>query len=152
MFREPERSVTEAGALTKASSQDLALLLRQLEPRRRPGAFVFCTVPEVPVHVEPVATIHEDEGLTLVVDREIADQNGLGYQFVAAMITLGLTSRLDAVGLTAVVSSLLAEAGISCNVMAGYFHDHLFVPLDRAQEVLDLLGRLSSGTFPPGPP
>ncbi len=69
---------------------------------------------------------------------------GWAYDFVAAMITLKVRSRLDTVGLTAVVSSLLANAGISCNVVAGYFHDHLFVPVERAGEALELLGRLSS--------
>jgi uncharacterized protein len=131
---------------------DLAALLRHLEAHRRSGEFVFCTAPEVPVHVEPVATIREDEGLALVLDREAADRGGLDYDFVAAMITLGVRSRLDAVGLTAVVSSVLAEAGISCNVVAGYFHDHLFVPVERAEEALELLDRLSSGTLSLGQP
>ena len=59
------------------------------------------------------------------------------------MITLRVRSRLDAVGLTAVVSSQLAKAGISCNVVAGYFHDHLFVPVERAAEALELLHQVS---------
>ena len=88
----------------------------------------------------------------MVVEKDVADGAGLEYDFVAAMITLRVRSRLDAVGLTAVVSSLLAKSGISCNVMAGYFHDHLFVPVERAEEALDLLRRLSSGTLPLGPP
>jgi hypothetical protein len=122
-------------------------LLRNLEARRRPGEFVFCTVGDVPEHVELLAAIREDEGLTVVVDRDVADGAGWDYDFVAAMITLGVHSRLDDVGLTAAVSSLLAGAGISCNVMAGYFHDHLFVPVERAEEVLELLGRLASGSL-----
>lgn len=151
-FREPVYTPAKDKALIKASSQDLAVLLRDLEPHRCPGEFVFCTVPEAPADVEPLAAIHEDEGLTVVVERGVADGAGWDYDFVAAMITLGVRSRLDAVGLTAVVSSLLAEAGISCNVMAGYFHDHLFVPVERAEETLALLGRLSSGSLSLDPP
>jgi uncharacterized protein len=133
--------------MSKPSDRDLAGLLRHLEPHRRPGEFVFCTVGEVPANVELLAAIREDEGLTVVVDRDIADGAGWDYDFVAAMITLGVRSHLDDVGLTAAVSSLLAGAGISCNVMAGYFHDHLFVPVERAEEVLELLGRLVSGSL-----
>jgi uncharacterized protein len=138
--------------LSEPAGQDLTSLLRALEPYVRPGEYVFCTLREAPANLEPVASIREDEGLTVVVPRDIADEAGWGYDFVAAMITLNVRSRLDAVGLTAVVSSLLAKAGISCNVVAGYFHDHLFVPVERAEEVLEVLGRLTSGTLSPGPP
>ncbi len=133
--------------LSKPLGRDLAGLLPNLEPHRRPGEFVFCTVGEVPADVELLASVREDEGLTVVVDRDVADGAGWDYDYVAAMITLGLHSRLDDVGLTAAVSSLLAGAGISCNVMAGYFHDHLFVPVERAEEVVELLARLASGSL-----
>ena len=123
--------------------EELAALLRHLAPHRRPGQFVFCTVPQAPAGVEPLATIQEQEGLTVVVEKDVADGAGLKYEFVAAMITLGVASPLHAVGLTAAVSAVLAHAGISCNVMAGHFHDHLFVPVDRAEDTLDLLRQLS---------
>ena len=132
--------------------EELATLLRHLEPHRQLGQFVFCTVQQAPAYVEPMATIREEEGLTVVVEKHVADGAGLEYDFVAAMITLRVRSRLDAVGLTAVVSSLLAKAGISCNVVAGYFHDHLFVPVERAAEALELLRRLASGGLSLGPP
>jgi hypothetical protein len=89
------------------------------------------------------ATVVEAEGTTLVVTQEEADRLGLRYEFVAAMITLRVHSSLESVGLTATVSSALAEAGISCNVIAGYHHDHLFVPCDRGGEAMELLGTLS---------
>lgn len=130
--------------MSDPAGQDLASLLRALEPCRRPGEYVFCTRRDAPPNLELVASIREDEGLTVVVRRDVADGAGWAYDFVAAMITLKVRSRLDTVGLTAVVSSLLANAGISCNVVAGYFHDHLFVPVERAGEALELLGRLSS--------
>lgn len=134
-------AIREVSAATP--NDELATLLRHLEPRRRPGQFVFCTVPHAPAHVEPIATIREDEGVTVVVEQDVADRAGLEYDFVAAMITLGVSSRLQALGLTAAVSSALAAAGISCNVVAGHFHDHLFVPLERAEDTLDLLDQIS---------
>jgi uncharacterized protein len=133
------------------AGQDLESLLGALDPYRRPGEFVFCRRPQVPTNTELVAAVHEDEGFTVVVPRDIADEAGWAYDFIAAMITLRVRSRLNAVGLTAAVSSLLANAGISCNVVAGYFHDHLFVPVEKAEEALDLLSHLSSGGSSFGP-
>jgi uncharacterized protein len=117
----------------------LAALLESLSPQRRPGSFVFVPVDEPPVDVEVLASVVEPEGMSLVVSREDAERLGLTYDFVAAWITLRVHSALDAVGLTAAVSTALAEAGISCNVVAGYRHDHLLVPLDRADDALIVL-------------
>ena len=58
---------------------------------------------------------------------------------MAARITLTINSGLAAIGLTAEVSRVLAGAGISCNVIAGLAHDHLFVDVDRGPEALALL-------------
>ena len=107
-----------------------------LDPVRRPGEFVFVAGDE---RVTAEATVREDEGLTLVLSRERADELGLTYEFVAAWITLRLHSQLDAVGLTAAFSAALAEAGIGCNVLAGLHHDHLLVPADRADEAIAVL-------------
>jgi hypothetical protein len=128
-----------------APVQDLGSLLDRLEPDLRAGRFVFSSVDVVPPDVHPVVTVHEDEGTTAVVEQDEADAHRLHYDFVASMITLRVNSALGAVGLTSAVSSALAEAGISCNVVAGLFHDHLFVPFERAQEALDLLRALSGG-------
>jgi hypothetical protein len=122
----------------------LAALLGSLSPQRRPGSFVFVPVDEPPVDLEVLASVVEPEGLSLVVTREDAERLGLTYDFVAAWITLRVHSTLDAVGLTAAVSTALAEAGISCNVVAGYHHDHLLVPLDRAEDALIVLRGLSA--------
>jgi len=86
--------------------------------------------------------VREDEGLTVVLRRERADELGLPYDYVAAWITLRIDSTLEQVGLTALFSRALADAGISCNVLAGVHHDHLLVPADRAEEALDVLGGL----------
>ena len=123
---------------------EIGELLRTMRPELRPGAFVFVSVLRAPDGVDPVAVVREDEGITLVLAREDAYTAGLDYDFVASMITLRVHSALEAVGLTAAVSTKLADAGISCNVIAGYFHDHLFVPADRGEEALGLLQALAA--------
>lgn len=122
---------------------DLGVLLERMQPMRRPGNYVFAVVPsEAEIPAEDVhASVREEEGVTLVMRQDAADRHGLGYDFVAAWITLDVHSALDAVGLTAVVSAALADAGISCNVLAGYYHDHLLVPADRVGEAMDILRR-----------
>ncbi|MFE2431193.1 ACT domain-containing protein [Streptomyces sp. NPDC059373] len=126
--------------------RDLTKLLSGMKPQLNPGRYVFTTVPgsrEVPGGVRPVATVAEDEGLTLVVPQEEADRAGLGYDYVAAWITLRVHSALDAVGLTGAFATALAEAGLSCNVVAGFHHDHLFVPYEHAEEAVVILKALT---------
>lgn len=123
--------------------RDLSTLLKALRPELRPGQYVFTsTTDDVPPGASPVATVREEEGLTLVLPRDEADALGLDYDFVAAWITLRVHSALDAVGLTAAVATRLASAGIACNVFAGRHHDHLFVPADKAQSALTVLAQL----------
>lgn len=117
-----------------------------MEPELRPGRFVFTTAAEIPAGAHPVVTVREPEGVTLVVDLDQADRLGLAYEYVAAMITLRVHSSLDAVGLTAAVARQLADHGISCNVVAGYFHDHLFVPESEAQRTVRLLEKLAGSS------
>ncbi|MFE5119827.1 ACT domain-containing protein [Streptomyces sp. NPDC056669] len=127
---------------------DLRKLLSGMRPELNPGRFVFTTVEgDIPSGVTPVVTVAEDEGLTLVVPRDEADAAGLAYGYVAGWITLRVHSALEAVGLTAAVSRELADARLSCNVVAGFHHDHLFVPYedaDRAVAVLESLARRSA--------
>lgn len=122
---------------------DLKVLLTSMEPELLPGRFVFTTTTDVPADARPVVTVVEPEGITLVLERDQADRLGLAYDYVAAMITLRVHSSLEAVGLTAAVSQQLADHGISCNVVAGYFHDHLFVPEMQADRAVDLLRELA---------
>jgi hypothetical protein len=126
--------------------RDLTKLLSGMKPQLNPGRYVFTTLPgsrEVPSGVRPVATVAEDEGLTLVVPQEEADRAGLGYDYVAAWITLRVHSALDAVGLTGAFATALADAGLSCNVVAGFHHDHLFVPYEQAEQAVVILNALS---------
>lgn len=80
------------------------------------------------------AVIYEEEGTTVIAVRDAG-----GF----ARITLTVHSALEGVGLTAAVAGGLAAAGIACNVVAGYHHDHLFVPWERRDEALAILQRLA---------
>jgi hypothetical protein len=127
-----------------AGETDLPTLLRALHPELHPECFVFAFVNAVPPGLTPFAVVSETEGLTVVVPQRVADELGLTYEFPAALVTLRVHSSLSAVGLTAAVTTVLAEHGISCNVIAGGRHDHLFVPFDRGAEVLVLLQGLTA--------
>jgi hypothetical protein len=123
-----------------AGERDLERLLATMRPELREGEYVFVSLPgDPPPGLDPVVTVREPEGTTCVVDRRTADARGFAYDFVAAWIMLSVHSALDAVGLTAAVAARLAGAGISCNVVAGAFHDHLFVPAGRARDALAAL-------------
>lgn len=115
-----------------------------MRPEARDGEFVIASVPALHIAGLPAeAIIYEDEGPTVVLRREDADRLEIGYDFVAAWITLRVHSDLAAVGLTAAFSTALADAGISCNVLAGFHHDHLLVPADRRDDALEVLAALT---------
>jgi len=112
-----------------------------IEPDLSAEPYVFAAG-EPPPGVSPFALIREEEGPTLVLTRADADRAGLAYDYVAARITLRVNSALADVGLTAAFSRALAAAGISCNVIAGLAHDHLFVAWDERARALALLQEL----------
>lgn len=127
-----------------SGERDLRTLLSGMRPELNPGRYVFTTVDgAIPPGVTPVVTVAEREALTLVVPLEEADAAGLAHDYVAGWITLRVHSALEAVGLTAAVAQELAIAGLSCNVVAGFHHDHLFVPHERAEEAVALLQDLA---------
>lgn len=116
-----------------------------MRPELNPGQYVYCTLPSrVPVGLRPVVTVLEPEGQTVVLAREEADALGMPYEYVAAWITLRIHSALEAVGLTAAVATRLAEEGISCNVVAGFHHDHLFVGYADAERAVAALEQLAA--------
>jgi len=123
---------------------NLTALLRSMEAVLHEGVYAYCTVThDAPISaLAPVVTVRESEGLTLVVPEEQAVAAGLRVLFRAAWISLTVHSDLEAVGLTAAFSGALGQAGISCNVVAGAFHDHLFVPVAQAQKALQVLRAL----------
>ena len=112
---------------------DLAGMLAGMAPVLDARRWDFAVIAGDPP-AEAFALIREDEGLTAI----IAVTDG-----AFARITLMVHSALEGVGLTAAVSGVLAGAGIACNIVAGYHHDHLFVPWQRREEALALLQRLS---------
>jgi hypothetical protein len=121
---------------------DLDRLLTSLQPVLQPGTYAFCTLPPgtaVGPELEPLGTFREAEGLTVILSVEAAERQGLRYQARWAQITLPVHSSLEAVGLIAAVASRLAAAGIACNPVAGFYHDHLFVPEARREEALAVL-------------
>ena len=132
-----------------SGERDLPTLLAGLRPTLHEATFVWCTLPpgvQTPSEVTPVVEVREAEGTTLVVPREQAHASGLAWAFPCRMITLDVHSSLEAVGLLARVSTALADQRIPCNAVAGYFHDHLFVPAERAGDALAALAALSDGS------
>lgn len=129
-----------------AGESDLTALLANIHPVVREGDYVYALWPHgKPLEGGVEAAVREAEGLTVVLRRDEAERLGLSYDFVAAWITLQVHSALEAVGLTAAVSSALGTAGISCNVLAGFHHDHLLVPTDQAGHAMDVLTLLQKG-------
>jgi hypothetical protein len=125
---------------------DLSVLLKTLEPALNPGVFVFASVKEGHA-IDPaviVASIREPEGLSVITSEADAAASGLTALFKCAWITLTVNSALDAVGLTAAFARALGSAGISCNVVAGAYHDHIFVPLESAQMAMQVLRKLQT--------
>lgn len=126
----------------------LATLLRSLDPELAAPEVVFVSFADAQygdyADLQPLAMVQEAEGMTLVVQKALADQFQLAYDGVFQCITLNVHSSLQAVGLTAAVSRQLAQRGISANVLAGYYHDHIFVPAQQADTALSALKAIES--------
>ncbi len=127
-----------------AGEIDLERMLATLDVERRDGTFTFVVGDHPALADAALAVVHESEGTTLVVPSDDARRAGLDVEFEAAWLTLTVFSALGAVGLTAAVSRVLADAEIPCNMLAGYHHDHLLVPVDRADDAVTLVRGLSS--------
>lgn len=91
-----------------------------------------------------IGSFRESEGLTVIVELQTAQALGLDCAYQMAWITLTVHSSLEAVGLTAAFAKALGQAGISCNVVAGFYHDHLFVGKDDAHGAVAVLRDLAS--------
>ena len=128
-----------------AAVRDRGAMIRGMAPVLDPETWHFVTVMDVSVIADtsPLATFVEEEGLSLILSEENATASGLPTDMAMARITLTVHSALDGVGLTAAVAGALAEAGIPCNMVAAFHHDHAFVPLADAPRALAILKALA---------
>ncbi len=134
---------------------NLSVLIKNMQPVLNNGLFVFCSLPAqtaIDFH-RIVFFFREQEGVTIVVEKVYADTKGFEYTAVFAWITLHIHSALEAVGLTAAFSNTLADNHISCNVIAGYYHDHIFVQQELGERAVAVLTELAAdycgGDFEP---
>lgn len=129
---------------------DLDLLLKSMSPELIEGSYVFCTVDGALtdyVELNPISTFREKEGLTLVLEEDVATKAQLNFDGVFSLITLSVHSSLEAVGLTAAFATKLGSYGISANIIAGYYHDHIFVQKDKAEAAMSALKEFSEADY-----
>ncbi|MFT3933532.1 MAG: ACT domain-containing protein [Chitinophagaceae bacterium] len=127
---------------------NLQLLLKTMKPCLNEGDYVFCKLTaesKIP-YQQAVCSFHEDEATTVIIKKDLADKLQFEYAAVFAWITLTVHSSLEAVGLTAAFSNALAKEGISCNVVAAFYHDHIFVGNKDAAKAMDVLNWLANNT------
>lgn len=126
---------------------ELKKLLASMTPRLLPHTYVFAALPPgaSPIDgLDPVMQFRELEGLTLIVTEDQAKAAGLAGTFRCRMITLDIHSSLEAVGFLAAITTRLAAAGMCVNPVSAFYHDHLFVPAERAEDALAILRALAA--------
>jgi hypothetical protein len=126
---------------------NLEKLIKTMQPVLQDGLFVFHASKKnfkELLAFEPVQLFMETEGTAAILKKEIADENGLEYAFISRMITLNVYSSLEAVGFLAAITKELAHEGISVNAVSAYYHDHLFVPAEKAEQALKILESMTS--------
>ncbi|WP_432410029.1 ACT domain-containing protein [Rasiella sp. SM2506] len=126
--------------------KNLEVLLKSMKPKHNVGEFVFCTTENLEQLnlSQVIMTFKEEESVTIILEKEVADKLNLNYSFIASWITLTVHSALEAVGLTAAFSNALSENDISCNVVAAYYHDHIFVDKKDSKRALQVLTNLAT--------
>ena len=121
---------------------NLDILLKNMEPVLQDGVYVFHSSKKSMAELtglDPVLLFTEEEGTAAILKKEKADAAGINYHYQARMITLNVHSSLDAVGFLAAITKKLAEGGISVNPVSAHFHDHLFIPEDKADQAIEIL-------------
>ncbi len=125
---------------------NLTALLASMTPCLLPVVFVFSTMPAgtvLPTWLQPVMIFREAEGVTLIIERSEAITANFPHVFPSRMITLQIHSSLEAVGFLAAITPRLAAAGMGVNPVSAYFHDHLFVPENRADDAIKILQEIA---------
>ncbi|WP_426478190.1 ACT domain-containing protein [Chryseobacterium sp. CBSDS_008] len=125
-----------------SGEKNLSVLLQNMEPVLNSGEYVFCTVQnlrEIPDVEKILFFFREHEAVTIVLERAIANEWNMAYRYISSWITLTVHSSLEAVGLTAAFANALKHENISCNVVAGYFHDHIFTAKEHAEKAMKTL-------------
>jgi uncharacterized protein len=121
---------------------NLQRLLQSMKPDLQDAEYVFCSVSNDKADEQEITAIckfRELEGVTYIVTKEEAIHKGLDYIYSCRMITLNIHSSLEAVGFLAAITAKLADASISVNPVSAYYHDHLFVPSEKVEKVMELL-------------
>jgi hypothetical protein len=119
-------------------------MIAGMAPVALSGRWHFCTVAADDPRCDRLrliarATLDETEGWSLILDEAAAVAEGMTTDMPMTQISLEVHSALDGIGLTAAISKALTEAELPCNIVAGYHHDHIFVPSGRADEAVALL-------------
>ncbi|WDF58613.1 ACT domain-containing protein [Flavobacterium sp. KACC 22758] len=129
-----------------SGEKDLQTLLKSMKPEHKSGDYVFCKVQKLEnLNLDEIAMIfREDEAITLILKKETADKFNLEYSVVMSWITLSVHSSLEAVGLTAAFSKALSDHEISCNVVAAFYHDHIFVNKKDITQAMKILNSFSN--------
>jgi hypothetical protein len=129
----------------KTGETDIDVILQNMSPRLNEEEYVFATLTDISQvnRNDTICEFREAAGTTIVIEKSKADELGFTYNYVAAWITLNVHSALEAVGLTAAFSTALAQHNISCNVIAGFYHDHIFVDVKDAMRAIEVLTNLS---------
>jgi hypothetical protein len=137
------------------AEKDLRVLLSNLSPVVSADEFVFVSLSEQEsedeknrlLFTQAKGVFKEAEGVTFILERQLARRCGLKGEGPFKCITCEVHSSLDAVGMTAAMSAALGGANISANVVAAYHHDHIFVQSDKASHAVDVLNGISAGQF-----
>ena len=126
---------------------NLKTLLKTMKPYLVNDEYVFCTISESrfsELKLIPLLMFVEEEGITLIIRKEIAENSSLGYSGIWSWIKLSVHSDLTAIGFLAAITDKLAKNEISVNVVSAFYHDHLFIPVDKAKQAILLLEELTT--------